>query len=264
MTEIKHLQKVILSIVKDIDILCKNKGIEYYLLGGSAIGAIRHHGFIPWDDDLDIIMDSVNYEKFIYACKEDLDENKYYLQEGGVDWPCYYSKVRLRGTLFEESTKCTNGEDENGIFVDIFKMENSPSSKVSQLWQYFCAKYLLCYTLMERGWKNARITKKTIIISSFPLKINFLRRYFIRQVEKWNEKETDYLGFFTGRYRRKQSFYDKEIFKKMKYVKFEDTELPVPEGYDRWLKQIFGDYMTPPPAKEQVGLHLKGVDFGVY
>ena len=102
------------------------------------------------------------------------------------------------------------------------------------------------------------------MIAATPLNIKFLRNYFIHQVEKWNKKETEYYGFFTGRYRMKQSFYRKDIFSKMKYVKFEDTELPVPEGYDRWLKQIFGNYMTPPPAKEQVGLHLKGVDFGSY
>lgn len=264
MTELEHLQRVILSITKDIDTLCRNNGIEYYLLGGSAIGAIRHNGFIPWDDDLDIIMDTKNYEKFLVACKKNLDKNKYYLQEGGVDWPCYYSKLKLRGTHFEESTKTINSANEDGIFVDIFKMENAPSSKIGQLWQYFCAKYLLCYTLQERGWNNAKTIKKMMMIAAAPLKIKYIRNFFVRQVEKWNKKEANYYGFFTGRYRMRQSFYPKEFFNSMEYVKFEDTELPVPEGYDRWLKQIFGDYMTPPPVREQVGLHLKRVDFGTY
>ena len=70
MTQLEHLQNVILSIAKDVDELCRRNNIEYYLLGGSAIGAIRHKGFIPWDDDLDIIMDSNNYERFLKVCKE--------------------------------------------------------------------------------------------------------------------------------------------------------------------------------------------------
>ena len=85
MTELRHLQLVILDIIKDIDIVCKNNGIEYYLLGGSAIGAIRHKGFIPWDDDLDIIMTHSNYNRFLKVCKEQLNSNKYYVQEGLVD-----------------------------------------------------------------------------------------------------------------------------------------------------------------------------------
>ena len=85
MTELRHLQLVILSIVKDIDKLCRNNDIEYYLFGGSAIGAIRHKGFIPWDDDLDIIMDHSNYDKFVKVCREQLDANKYFFQEGCVN-----------------------------------------------------------------------------------------------------------------------------------------------------------------------------------
>ncbi len=77
MTELRHLQLVILGIMKDLDELCMSNGIEYYLLGGSAIGAIRHQGFIPWDDDLDIMMTANNYERFLDVCRTQLDKNKY-------------------------------------------------------------------------------------------------------------------------------------------------------------------------------------------
>ena len=71
MSDLKHLQSVILMIAKDVDKLCRKNNIKYFLLGGSAIGAIRHKGFIPWDDDLDIVMDDENYEKFINICKKE-------------------------------------------------------------------------------------------------------------------------------------------------------------------------------------------------
>lgn len=99
---------------------------------------------------------------------------------------------------------------------------------------------------------------------SIPLIIKILRNYFKHQVEKYNNQDTDYCLFFAGRYRFKTSFYKKSVLGKPIMVPFEDTYLPVPEGYDLWLRQIFGDYMTPPPVEKQVGLHLLHVNFGKY
>ena len=264
MNELQHLQKVILSIVKDIDELCRKNGIEYYLFGGSAIGAVRHHGFIPWDDDLDIVMDFKNYEKFIKVCREQLDTHKYYFQEGMVDWPALYSKVRLKGTLFEETESYGDDNNQKGIFVDVFRLENTPNSSVLKKWQYFCGKCLLSYCLLERGYKNATFKKKFLMCLSVPLKMSFLRSFFKRQMTKYNKLDTVYYGCFGARFKYKNCFYKKEWFSNPVYVPFEDTHLPVPEQYDELLTHIYGDYMTPPPINEQVGWHLTGVDFGEY
>ncbi len=264
MTDLEHLQKVILIIAKYIDNLCKKNNIDYYLLGGSAIGAIRHHGFIPWDDDLDIVMDAKNYDKFISVCREQLDEETFYFQEGYKDWPMPFSKMKLRGTVFKEPSGYVNESGEEGIFVDIFKLENSPSSRFGQMWQYFCAKYLLCNCLLRRGWEQTTWVKKLMMTISMPLNNRGLRSFFKHQVEKYNNQDTDYCLFFAGRYRFDTSFYKKSVLGKPIMVPFEDTHLPVPEGYDLWLRQIFGDYMTPPPVKKQVGLHLIKVNFGKY
>lgn len=264
MNELQHLQKVILSIVKDIDELCRKNGIEYYLFGGSAIGAVRHHGFIPWDDDLDIVMDFKNYEKFIKTCHEQLDTHKYYFQEGMVDWPALYSKVRLKGTLFEESESYGDDNNQKGIFVDVFRLENSPNSSVLKKWQYFCGKCLLSYCLLERGYKNASFKKKLLMYLSVPLKMSFLRFFFKRQMTKYNKLDTAYYGCFGARFKYKNCFYKKEWFSNPVYVPFEDTRLPVPKQFDEVLAHIYGDYMTPPPINEQVGWHLTGVDFGEY
>lgn len=264
MTELRHLQLVILEIARSIDKLCRDNDIKYFILGGSAIGAIRHKGFIPWDDDFDIIMDYNNYKRFCQVCRSQLNNEKYYFQEGEVDWPCLFSKVKLRGTTFEEPSAYIDKSGEQGIFVDIFRMENAPSNQLSQKWQYFCAKYLLCYSLLERGWGKVSFAKKLMTLSAIPLKVNFIRSFFKKQIEKWNNQETDYYAYFTGPYRLKQCFFERADFDDSLYVPFEDTEFPVPVGYDNWLRHVFGDYMTPPPEKDQVGRHLKGVDFGKY
>ena len=264
MTDLQHLQKVILDITKYIDQLCKENGIEYYLEGGTCIGAIRHKGFIPWDDDLDIIMDSENYDKFIKVCREKLDTSKYYFQESYVDWPMPFSKIKLLGTVFEEPSMYYDSPEHRGIFVDIFRLENVSNSKIGQKWQYFCGEVFLCYCLSKRGFDNPSLKKKLLIAASFPLKVKCIRNFFKKQVERYRNKKTDYVGMFGGRYRLHNAIYKRSEFCNPVRVPFEDTMLPVPSGYDAILTQIFGDYMTPPPVKEQVGLHLSGVDFGKY
>lgn len=264
MNDLQHLQKVILSIVKDIDDICRKNGIEYYLFGGSAIGAIRHKGFIPWDDDLDIIMDYKNYDKFIKICREQLDTNKYYLQEGMVDWPMLYSKIRLNGTYLEEPGSYGEDKSKKGIFVDIFKLDNAPESQLARKWQYVCGKYLLCYCLLQRGYKEASLKKKMLMFSAYPLKLKCLRSYFEKQLIKYNNFNTSMYVSFGARFRYQSSFFRKDLYMNPIFLPFEDTQLPVPEKYHELLTQIYGDYMTPPPVKEQLGWHMQKVEFGEY
>lgn len=262
MTDLRHLQHVILTIMRDVDELCKRNNVEYYLLGGSAIGAIRHRGFIPWDDDLDIVMSPDNYEKFIRACREQLDLKKYYLQVGLEDWPLHFTKIRLRGTKLEEREGYTS-QGESGIYLDVFKFENAPKNKLLQHIQYFMAKYFLCYQLSMRSFENAGIKKHLMMASSYPLRIKWLRNWVQGQVEKYDDKN-EYYGSFYFRTRFKTAFTRKSVFGKPLYVPFEDMQLPIPEHYDVYLTQMFGDYMTPPPPEKQVGLHIINVDFGKY
>lgn len=264
MTQIEHLQAVILSIAKDIDKICKENNIEYYLLGGSCIGAIRHQGFIPWDDDLDIIMTRANYNRFIEVCKTKLDKEKYYLQVGLKDWPLYFSKIRLKGTNIHEPEDDYASPDMRGIFVDIFALDNVSDNKFLAFFQYILGKYYLCYQLGKRKYKNTSIKKKLMIILASPLRVPFLRRLVKNYMEKFNSRSTERLGFFYGRTRLKNAIVKKSIYGKPTYVPFEDTVLPVPEYYHEYLTQLFGDYMKLPPENQRVGNHMLSIDFGKY
>lgn len=264
MTELEHLQSVILTIAKDIDSLCRKNSIDYYLLGGSCIGAIRHKGFIPWDDDLDIIMTRVNYEKFLKICKEQLDQTKYILQEGLKDWPLAFSKIRLKGTRLHEPEDEYAAEDMHGIYVDIFCLDNVPDNDVLARIQYILAKYYLCYQLGQRKYRKTSIKKKLMILLSSPMKIQFIRNSIIKFIEQFNKQKTLRSGFFYGRTRFKTAITPLSIYGKPKYVAFEDTYLPVPEHYHEYLTQMFGDYMQLPPIEQRQGLHLISVEFGKY
>lgn len=251
-------------MAKDIDALCKKNGIEYYLLGGSCIGAIRHKGFIPWDDDLDICMTRPNYEKFLEVCRAQLDESNYVLQEGLRDWPLNFSKIRLRGTFLHELEDDYADSGMHGIFVDVFCLENVPDNELLAKMQYILAKCYLCYQLGRREYRSASIKKKLLILLSTPLKISIFRNSVIRFIERFNSFTTKRLGFFYGRTRYRNSIISRRVYGKPKYVPFEDTLLPVPEDYDAYLTQMFGDYMQLPPVEQRQGLHLISVDFGKY
>lgn len=258
-----HLQRVILLIAKDIDKLCRENNIEYYLVGGSAIGAIRHKGFIPWDDDLDIIMNASNYDKFVEICKTQLDTKKYYFQEGVKDWPLPFSKVKLRGTHIKEYEGIGDSETD-GIYMDIFRMDNVSNNPLIARWQYLCGKAYLSYQLSVRTYNSAPLKKRILMALSFPLKSKFIRDWVLNQVTKYNNKETNFYGFFFGRTRFHNSVVRKALFGTPKYVQFEDTMLPVAEHYHEYLTHMFGDYMQLPPIEQRKGLHLINVDFGKY
>lgn len=264
MTELRHLQLVILNIAKDIDELCIRNGIEYTLNGGSAIGAIRHKGFIPWDDDFDIQMTPPNYYKFITSCHEQLDKTKYYFEEGLVDWPLDFCKVKLRGTRIDELENYAGKNNQLGIFIDIFRIDGAAPTKIGRAWQYFCARYRMAFLMHKRGYKSASKLKKLAMALSILQYIPCVELFFKHEKEKYDGERTGYYAFLSERITYQQAFCRKEVFAGSKRVPFEDTLFPVPNLYDEYLRGIFGDYMQLPPIEQQVPTHHTRIEFGKY
>lgn len=264
MTNLQHLQKILLEMAKDIDRVCRENNIEYFLTAGSALGAVRHKGFIPWDDDFDITMTTHNYEKFLEIAKKKLDPLKYYIQEGYKDWPLSYTKIRLRGTCLKESEIWDVSKELSGIFIDVFPLENAAKTKLGRIWQYFCVKVLISYGLKKRGTKETTFLKRLLVRLSFVLETKFIRIFFRKQVERYRNVNTELLGSFSGNLRFNTIFFKREDFGKPIRVPFEDTMMPIPPGYHNILSQIYGDYMQLPPVEKQVCSHLLEIDFGNY
>ena len=132
----RNLQLKILEMVKYLDQFCKENNIEYYIIYGSCLGAVRHKGFIPWDDDFDIGMTLENYNKFVDLCKTKLDTNKYFLQTLDTDPNYYLSFAKLRDintTLIEEKNKGISIQ--YGVYVDIFPIVGIPKNNFSRKMQ---------------------------------------------------------------------------------------------------------------------------------
>lgn len=241
-----EVQDKILGIMVDVDRFCEQHGIDYCLMGGSALGSKRHGGFIPWDDDLDIFMTPDNYEKFREAFNREGDKDKYYLQEWGLtDGMVTIAKVRLNGTSYiEEIVK--DWDIHQGIYIDIFILHTCPNNRLSQLHQCFWAKYVITKGLALREKDRHTGIRGLVIKVAKLFPERFLVRHGLKQVYKYRDLKTDYYCNFMGKAVFRKGIYKKEWFDNPVYAPFETVQLKVPEKLHEFLSERFGDYMKPP------------------
>ncbi len=242
-----ELQNVILNIARDIDEFCEGNGIEYCLMGGTALGAKRHGGFIPWDDDLDFFMTPDNYEKFRDLFQKKGDKDKYYLQElGASGGKVITAKIRLNNSYYEEEI-LKGWKIHQGIYIDIFILHTCPNNVVKRYWQYFWAKYLIVKGLANKnyqrrsGWINSFIKFVGIILPK-----RFLLGFGLTQVYRYRNEKSEYLCNYLGKALMKSGTYKRKYFDGVKRVPFETIELNAPILLEEFLTDRFGDYMKPP------------------
>lgn len=240
------LQDKILEIAVYVDKICRDNQIGYCLMGGSALGAKRHGGFIPWDDDLDIFMTPSQYEKFREVFNATGDREKYYLQEwGAIDGMVTIAKIRMNDTTYiEEAFK--NWDIHQGIYIDIFILHTCPNNRLEQFHQCLWAKYVIMKGLAIRGYdrRGGFLGFALQVMSKMPDK--FLVKYGLKQVYRYRYRKTDYFCNFMGKAVFKNAIYKREFFEKTEYVPFEKTELRAPAKLHEFLTDRFGDYMKPP------------------
>lgn len=243
------LQDKILEVMEYIDSFCRQNDINYCLMGGSALGAKRHDGFIPWDDDLDIFMTPDNYEKFRKVFSEKGDKGKFYLQEWGLcDGMVTISKIRMNNTAYIEPD-LRNWDIHQGIYVDIFILHTCPDNRIKQLWQCFWAKYAIMKGLAVRNYNRRGGCVAAILRIMRKMPDKFLLKFALKQVYGYRSKKTDYYCNFMGKAFFKKGIYKREWFEDSKDMAFEKVTLKVPIGLEAFLTERFGDYMKPPSTE---------------
>ena len=244
---ILKLQDKILEIMVYVDEFCHEHGIMYYLMGGSALGAMRHNGFIPWDDDLDIFMDFENYKRFIRCCEEKLDTDRFYFQkEDSNELPYFFSKIRMNGTTCI-SEILDKPDSHQGIFIDVMCLNNAAKTKLGKKIQFYAAGMLKAKACSKTKYKANSKKKKVQLWISKTVVVGPIKKFLLHLVRRYNKKDSAQFAHLFGRAKFRNSFYPKRIFESQKFVPFEQVSLAVPAGVDEYLSIRYGvDYMEMP------------------
>lgn len=272
--ELRQLQLIELDLLKEFDRVCRKHGIKYTLDGGTLIGAVRHKGFIPWDDDVDVSMLREEYEKF-KRVTGDLDPKICWFQDHDTD-PDYrwgYGKLRRTGTqLVREGQEHMPGR--TGVFLDIFPFDDVPQSLVGQIWQDFH-----CFCLRKILWAEVgKVTEeKTVwrlwfkLLAKIPVVFVFrqLRTYARRSLKGRSNRARILMypayGKLGGCRWPLQDRYSvpKRWLTEVVNFDFEGVSLLGSKESDGLLRRQYGDYMTLPAENERHGV-LSAVlhDFG--
>lgn len=239
---IEEIHNLELGILKEIDRICSDYNIRYYLQAGSVLGAIRHGGFIPWDEDADIIIPINQYKKFEEACKVELGKNYKLFTCEDRDNSVYFMRMSLAG----QNQLCA--------YVDIFILAGVPSDKKGQAkFMQKSKRYnqlrLLRFVSPKTGdsvIKNlGRIIVKPLA-RCIPLSL--LNKRFFKHCETVPYEKAEYVMNPCGKYGIKNLF-KKEVYGTPQIVKFEGIEMPIPSDYEPYLRQYYKDYMKYPPQK---------------
>ena len=249
-SEINELQKIQLSMLKDFDAVCQKHRISYQLFSGTALGAVRHKGFIPWDDDIDVVMLREDYERFFDSASKELDSNKYYVQrEFSEHWPMFFSKLRLNGTTYIEKYHSHDARIHQGIYIDIFPCDNLSDNRLMQNLQYIASKIVIAKSLYARGYETNSTVKKCFMQFCRILPTEPFKRLCIRRNDSSSLKVHT---FFGGGKKFERSIYLREWFEQSVKMRFEDSEFPVSAHYDEMLRVMYGDYMVMPTLEQRV------------
>lgn len=251
------LQSVQLEIAREIKTVCEKNGLRYFLAYGTLIGAVRHDGFIPWDDDIDIMMPYPDLLKFEEACKTDLPTGYFYQSpETDAEYRLSIMRVCKDNTLLVEKTT-ENKNIHHGIFVDIYPIYGAAPPK-KRKWQIFGAMRRALYLLDEPVKNHGALMR---IGSSVLLKLKTKKgkaraqKKLFDKIAKYPYDESENVVCLDSSVIKMRTEYKREWFGNGTMHKFEDDEFMIPENPDAILKKVYGDYMQLPPESERKAHH---------
>ncbi len=240
---LKSHQRMMYEMLKEVDRICRKHKINYMLFAGTMLGAVRHHGFIPWDDDLDILMPRLEYERFLQVAEKDLNPQKYFLQkEFSPHWPMFFSKLRCNGTACIERYVPKDEHTHMGVYIDIFPCDNLYENEIMRKLQFAASKIVIAKSLGKRGYLTNSKLKKAVILISQIIPTNILK-IFIKY--RGGTKSSMVHTFFGGASQYTKNIYPRIWFSETLPCQFENGQFSIPAGFDEILTQLYGNYLIP-------------------
>lgn len=245
-----------LMIMDEIDRICSEDNIEYFLTAGTLLGAVRHGGMIPWDDDIDITMPRHDFEKFVNETYKKLDD-RFYLDYHNTNKKYFksYAKVRIKNTIFQESA--INKKMDWGIWIDIFPLDNVSSShskktiNIKKNVQYLNSILEKKYVYRFKDCKKKK--SKLLYICSKFISTKFVIRKREQLMKKYNNESNEYFINYGSQYSVEKQTHEKSRYFPTKYIKFENKKYKAPNDIDYILKKLYGNkYMELPPKEKRI------------
>ena len=257
---LRDIQLKSLEILKIFKKFCDNNHLLFYFCGGCCIGTIRHHGFIPWDDDIDVFMPRDDYEKLGKLWNNQMHDTKYKYCKSSND-------VFLRSLISylsdEDTTFIKERQSDldisHGIRIEIIPLDGCPDSKIKRKIQIMWALIYQLFMNQEPFTSKGKFYKcisKIFLIITLNWKIRYkIAKFAEKRMTKYKISDCKKITELTTRYQYMVNEYPKEIFEKAVFRKFEGELMPIPVGYDKYLTMAFGDYMKLPPKEKQSPKH---------
>lgn len=266
---LRKVQLVQLEIAKEIKRVCEENDIHYFLADGTFLGAVRHKGFIPWDDDMDMGMLRSDYEKFCRIAPEKL-KPEYFLQtwysEPEYGFP--FGKVVKRNTVYLEGKK-TRRLKENGFYVDIFPYDNAPATDADRVQLARKLQSIYRVKLMKSGYTpwmedGHYLWKKRVGYFYYQLGSLFVSQKELSKAYDALVVSIPETGVLNEQYPGSTpTYFQQEWVENLAEYSFEGVSFPGPKNYDAYLTALYGDYRKLPPEEERENRHqIVEIDFG--